>query len=166
MHLVDLDLSHLIRSFASSDALWTQKYTLFLKSLFLFNKYKYPFFKNSLQYLSGFRCLLTNYALKFNNLGFLQFVPYFSMILKSRLIYNRSARHERHQCNTNNTSETRATRMQQKCHTNATRTTRVQHECNTNGSSATRVKNFDFDNDASKKIFSHPYTYYMASERL
>ena len=30
----------------------------------------------------------------------------------------------------------------------------------------TRVKNFDFDNDMSKTIFSHPYTYYMASQRL
>ena len=35
-----------------------------------------------------------------------------------------------------------------------------------NGTSATRVKNFDFDNDTSKIIFSHPYIYYMASERL
>ena len=30
----------------------------------------------------------------------------------------------------------------------------------------TRVKNFDFDNDTNKKIFSHSYIYYMASERL
>ena len=28
------------------------------------------------------------------------------------------------------------------------------------------MKNFDFDNDTGKSIFSHPYTYYMASERL
>ena len=28
------------------------------------------------------------------------------------------------------------------------------------------MKNFDFDNDTSKSIFSHPYIYYMASERL
>ena len=28
------------------------------------------------------------------------------------------------------------------------------------------MKNFDFDNDTSKNIFSHPYIYYMASERL
>ena len=28
------------------------------------------------------------------------------------------------------------------------------------------MKNFDFDNNASKNIFSHPYIYYMASERL
>ena len=30
----------------------------------------------------------------------------------------------------------------------------------------TRVKNFDFDNDTGKNIFSHAYIYYMASERL
>ena len=28
------------------------------------------------------------------------------------------------------------------------------------------MKNFDFDNVTSKNIFSHPYSYYMASERL
>ena len=28
------------------------------------------------------------------------------------------------------------------------------------------MKNFDFDNDMGKNIFSHPYIYYMASERL
>ena len=28
------------------------------------------------------------------------------------------------------------------------------------------MKNFDFDNGTSKNIFSHPYIYYMASERL
>ena len=27
------------------------------------------------------------------------------------------------------------------------------------------MKNFDFDNDTSKNIFSHPYIYYMANER-
>ena len=35
-----------------------------------------------------------------------------------------------------------------------------------NDASATRVKNFDFDNDTGKNIFSHPYIYYIASERL
>ena len=35
-----------------------------------------------------------------------------------------------------------------------------------NDKNATRVKNFDFDNDTGKNIFSHPYTYYMASETL
>ena len=28
------------------------------------------------------------------------------------------------------------------------------------------MKNFDFDNGTGKNIFSHPYIYYMASERL
>ena len=28
------------------------------------------------------------------------------------------------------------------------------------------MKNFDFDNNTSKNIFSQPYIYYMASERL
>ena len=28
------------------------------------------------------------------------------------------------------------------------------------------MENFDFDNDTSKNIFSHPYIYYMASKRL
>ena len=42
----------------------------------------------------------------------------------------------------------------------------MQHECYTNGTSAKRVKNFDFDNDTSKNIFSDPYIYYMVSERL
>ena len=58
------------------------------------------------------------------------------------------------------------TRVQHKCDTSATRTTRVRHNCYTNNTSATQVKNLDFDNDTSKNIFSHPYIYYMASERL
>ena len=44
-----------------------------------------------------------------------------------------------------------------------------QHKCYTNDTSATQmtqIKNFDFDNEMSKNIFSHPYIYYMASERL
>ena len=28
------------------------------------------------------------------------------------------------------------------------------------------MKKLNFDNDASKNIFSHPYIYYIASERL
>ena len=28
------------------------------------------------------------------------------------------------------------------------------------------MKNFNFDNDTSKNMFSHSYIYYMASERL
>ena len=64
----------------------------------------------------------------------------------SSLIYNTSARHERHECDTS--------------------ATQVRHECYTNNVSATRVKIFDFDNGTGKNIFSHLYIYYMASERL
>ena len=42
----------------------------------------------------------------------------------------------------------------------------MQPECCTNDTSVTQVKNFDFDNDTSKNIFSHPYIYYVANERL
>ena len=63
-------------------------------------------------------------------------------------------------------SETQATRVRHKCDTSATRTTRGRHECYTNDTSATQVKNFDFNNGTGKNIFSHPYIYYMASERL
>ena len=72
-------------------------------------------------------------------------------------------RHERHECNT---SATLATRVRYKCGTSATRTRLVRHGCYTNDASATWGKNFDFDNDTSKNIFSLPYIYYMASERL
>ena len=47
-----------------------------------------------------------------------------------------------------------------------TRARYERHECDTNDTSATQMKNFDFDNNTSKNIFSHPYIYYMASERL
>ena len=50
--------------------------------------------------------------------------------------------------------------------TSATRAIRMQHECNTNDTSAARVKNFDFNNVTGKNIFSYPYIFYMASERL
>ena len=70
----------------------------------------------------------------------------------SSLICITSARHERHECNT---SATLATRVRHE-----------RHECYTNDMSATRVKNFDFDNDTSKNIFSHPYIYYTGSKRL
>ena len=64
-----------------------------------------------------------------------------------------------------NTSETNATRVLHKCDTIETRKTWVWHECYTNDTSATQVENI-FDNDTGKTIFSHPYIYYMASERL
>ena len=35
-----------------------------------------------------------------------------------------------------------------------------------NDTSAVRVKKIDFDNCTSENKFSHPYIYYMASERL
>ena len=43
--------------------------------------------------------------------------------------------------------------------TSDTSATRVRHGCYTS-------EKFDFDNDTCKNIFSHPYIYYMASERL
>ena len=64
---------------------------------------------------------------------------------------------------TSDTSATRATGIQHECNisnTSATQTTRVRHKCCTNDTSVKRVKIFDFD------IISHPYVYYMASERL
>ena len=90
----------------------------------------------------------------------------------SSQIYNTSARHEQHECDTNATQvqhecNNRATRVryeQHECDTSATRVLQERHECDT---SATRVKSFDFNNDTSKTIFSHPYIYYyMASEEL
>ena len=69
---------------------------------------------------------------------------------------------------TSNTSATRATQMQQECDNSNMSATQVRRECYTKDTSATgvRVKNFDFDNDTSKNIFSHPYIHYMVSERL
>ena len=58
------------------------------------------------------------------------------------------------------------TRVQHKCNTSATRATRVQQKCYTKYTSVTRVKKFDFVKGTSKTISSHPYIYYMASERL
>ena len=64
------------------------------------------------------------------------------------------------------TRATQTTRMRHECDTSVTRTTQVRYECYTNHTSGTQVKNFDFDNETSKNIFSQPYIYYMASERL
>ena len=66
-----------------------------------------------------------------------------SMTIQSNL------QHERHEYDSNDTSATQ-----------------VRHKCYTNDTNAARVKNFDFDNGTSKNMFSHSYTYYMASERL
>ena len=69
------------------------------------------------------------------------------------------------------TSDTNATpaQVQHEGHewdSNNTSATQVQHECYTSDTNATRAKNLDFDNDTSEHIFSHPFIYYMASERL
>ena len=66
----------------------------------------------------------------------------------------------RHECDTS------ATRVKHELHECDTSTTRVRNECYTSSTSTTRMKKFDFDNNTSKDIFSHPYIYYMASERL
>ena len=69
------------------------------------------------------------------------------IFIRSSLIYNASARQERHECDTSDTS---ATVVQHK----ATLTTRVCHGCYMNDKSAARVKNFDFVT-ASVKTFFH-----------
>ena len=50
--------------------------------------------------------------------------------------------------------------------TSATQATRTQHGCDTSVTTVTRVKNLGFENGTSKNILSHPYSYYMVSERL
>ena len=66
----------------------------------------------------------------------------------SSLIYNTSARQERHECDTSDTGDTRATQ--------------VRYECYTNDTSATTVKNLILIATSSKNIFLHPSIYYMA----
>ena len=58
------------------------------------------------------------------------------------------------------------TRVPEMSDTSATRVRHERHECSTKVTSATQVKNFDFDNETSENIFSHPYISYMANERL
>ena len=61
-------------------------------------------------------------------------------------------------------STTRTTRVRHKQHefdTSATEATRVRYEYETNDTSPTPVK--IFDNEASGKIFSHPYISYIAN---
>ena len=79
-----------------------------------------------------------------------------SVLQWSSLFYNTSARHERRECNTNDTSPIRGQHEQHECNMSETGATWVPHECNTNDMSVARVKNFDFDNDTSENIFSHP----------
>ena len=62
-------------------------------------------------------------------------------IIKTGLIYNTSARHERHECGRN---ETRMRYEQQSV-------TQVRHECDTDDTTTKRVKNFD--NNMSKNNF-------------
>ena len=76
---------------------------------------------------------------------------------RSSLIYKTSARHERHKFNM---SATLATRV------SATQVLHDWHKCHMSATRTTRVKNFDFDNDMGKNIFSHPYIYYKESEKL
>ena len=56
----------------------------------------------------------------------------------------------KHECNTSDTSAKRERHEQYECDTSA-------HEYYTNGTSATWVESFNFDNDTSKNIISHPY---------
>ena len=90
--------------------------------------------------------------------------------LRSSLIYNTSARHERHKCDTSDTNATRKGHEQHECDTSATRVLHERHECDTSATRTTRVRHewkiFDFDSNTSKTMFLHPYIYYMASERL
>ena len=70
---------------------------------------------------------------------------------------------------TSNINATLATQVRHEWGTSNTSATRVRHERHeyyTNDTSVTRVKNFNFGNDTSRNIFSHPYIYYMAGERL
>ena len=83
----------------------------------------------------------------------------------SSLIYNTSARQVRHECDTNAIQVEGVQHEWDTSNTSPTQTARVRHDCYTNDTSVTRVKNIDFDNDTRKNIFSHPYIYYMASER-
>ena len=71
-----------------------------------------------------------------------------------------------HECDTSDTSLTWVRHKPHKYDTSATRTAQMRHECYTNNTSAKRVKDSHFDNNKNENIFSHPYIYYMASERL
>ena len=94
---------------------------------------------------------------------------------RSSLIYNTSARHARHECDTSDTNArlvTRVTHQRHECDTSATRVLHERHDCDRSAARTTRVRhkrkilNFGFENDTGKNIFSHPYIYYMLSERL
>ena len=84
--------------------------------------------------------------------------------LRSSLIYNTSARHERNEYNTSTTLATRVwheqhesdmntTQVWHACSTSATRTTQVRHECYTNNTSATRVLHEQHECDTNEKFW-------------
>ena len=94
----------------------------------------------------------------------------------SSLIYNMSARQERHECDTSATQATRVwherrdsdtseTIARHYWDTSDTSAARVQ-ECDTNDTSVTGVKNFDFENGTKGNIFSHPHISYVTNETL
>ena len=94
----------------------------------------------------------------------------------SSLIYNMSARQERHECDTSATqatwvwherrdSDTSKTIARHYWDTSDTSAARVQ-ECDTNDTSVTGVKNFDFENGTKGNIFSHPHISYVTNETL
>ena len=82
---------------------------------------------------------------------------------RSSLIYNKSTRHKRHECDTSDTNatlvwhewdknDTSATQVQHECCTNNTSATRVRHECYTNNTSTTRVLHERHKCDTSEQI--------------
>ena len=68
---------------------------------------------------------------------------------RSSLIYNKSTRHKRHECDT---SDTNATLVWHEWDKNDTSATQVQHECCTNNTSATRVLHERHKCDMSEQI--------------
>ena len=72
------------------------------------------------------------------------------------LFCNTSARHKRH-C---------AIPVRDKCDTSAMQVQHEQQECDMNDTIATQGENFDFDNNKSENVLSHPYINYMANKRI
>lgn len=77
-------------------------------------------------------------------LSLLAYLVYFTMPVPDMSDMSARVQHKQRECNT---SETSATRMQHVCQTS----------CGTNYTSARRVKNFDFDDDTNKNIFTPLY---------
>ena len=80
--------------------------------------------------------------------------------------YEQHEQHEQHECDTSVTWAVRVRYKRHECNTSDTRRRWVRHQCYVNNTRTTRLKSFDFDNDMIGNIFPHPYTCYMASERL